>query len=235
MSIFTNLSFLNESNNDNEKKISLNECYNVINEASEIFKDCSCFVTEEMITECSNDRDLITRSAILEGAKMDLFLKNFLEEGKDYKGLKKDMREIIKANDLSDEQLKSRSKGFIHTCKRILQILSDIEACIVTGAIAGGGGATAIFTTITGGPVAGLITLATVALYLIINLVVNRIFRLVIDTVEFKEIKNDAEDIVSDLRLMAKKSQNDKLKKKYNSEADKLEKSIEKYSKKKKD
>ena len=53
-----------------------------------------------------------------------------------------------------------------------------------------------------------------------------------IDTIEFKTIKDDAEDIVRELRLNAKKAKNPKIAKKMESEADRLEESIAKYSKK---
>lgn len=213
------------------------------------FKNCSNLVTEEMIAECWGNRSLIEQSAILEGAKLDLTLKNFLKEGQDYKGLKADLEKVIKANDISNETLKSDGRKFLHICKRILQVMYDISPILgipvagaqiaMTGAAAkmkadaasvfGVGGAAAsniIKTGIT-------VSIFTAIISYIIGFIINRLIRLLIDTIEFKTIKDDAEDVVRELRLNAKKANDPKIAKKMESEADRLEESIAKYSKKK--
>lgn len=197
-----------------------------------------------MITECGNDRSLIEQSCLLEGAKMDLLLKNFIKEGKDYKGLKSDLNEIIKANNMDDKQLTSKGKGFLHICKRILQILVDIDSMLLpvntASNIAIGvrmakdvNMAAAMFGATASVALAPVIIKAIITL--IVNFIINRLLRLAIDAIEFSVIKSDAEEIVKELRKMAENTNDNKLKKKYDSEADRLEQSIEKYSKKKKD
>lgn len=213
------------------------------------FKNCSNLVTEEMIAECCGDRSLIEQSAILEGAKLDLTLKNFLKEGQDYKGLKADLEKVIKANDISNETLKSDGRKFLHICKRILQVMYDISpilgipvagAQVATGVAAANVKADAASVFGVGGAAAsGIIkTGITVSIFsaiisYIIGFIINRLIRLLIDTIEFKTIKDDAEDVVRELRLNAKKAKNPKIAKKMESEADRLEESIAKYSKKK--
>ena len=73
-------------------------------------KNCNPLISEEMIQECAGNADLIKQSAILEGAKIDWVLKNFLEEGQDYKGLKKEVNKIIEANNLPKDQIKAKAK-----------------------------------------------------------------------------------------------------------------------------
>ena len=217
------------------------------------FKNCSNLVTEEMIAECWGNRSLIEQSAILEGAKLDLTLKNFLKEGQDYKGLKADLEKVIKANDISNETLKSDGRKFLHICKRILQVMYDISpilgipvagAQVATGVAAANMKADAasaigdIFGVGTGAAGGIIKTGITVSIFnaiisYIIGFIINRLIRFLIDTIEFKTIKDDAEDVVRELRLNAKKAKDPKIAKKMESEADRLEESIAKYSKKK--
>jgi len=199
--------------------------YGAIYEEGTYVKDCDIFITEQMIAECFGNEDLIRSSAILEGAKFDLALKNFMKEGKDYKGLKKDLRDIIKANDLDEDKLKTGHKGFMHACKRICQVLEDIGS--ITGPISVVGGAV-VPMLIGGNPVALLSAIASA----VVSFIISRLFRFLWDTIEFNAIKEDAETIVSDLRRLAKKTEDKKLKDRYNAEADRLEESIKKYSNK---
>lgn len=195
-------------------------------------KNCDIFVTEQMVAECFGDENLVRQSAILEGAKMDMALKNFMKEGKDYKGLKKDLRDIMKANNMSDKDLETGKKGLLHACKRILQVLSDIEsALMIPGAIISGG---LTLPMVFAMPAAGIPLLIGYIVSYIVAFICSRLFRLLWDTIEFKTLKEDAESIVEDLRDMAKNTSNDSLKKKYNAEADRLEESIKKYSNKRK-
>ena len=196
----------------------------------EVVKDCSYLITESMVEGCMNNVDIVRNVAILEGAKIDLTLSNFLKEGKDYKGLKKDLKQIIAANDMDKSNLASKGKGLMHICKRILQICEDI------GAVAGGVTmATAGSAQVAGLAAAGMGAAIPVVIvvYIIgftIGFIINRLFRLLWDTIEFETIKNDAEEIVSDLRAKAKNDENEQLAKKFNSEADKLEAAIKKWS-----
>ena len=207
--------------------------YNAILENGEYIKNCNLFITEEMVNECCGNTHLIEQSALLEGAKLDMQLKNLFKEGKDYKNLKKDVKEIIKANDMDDDDLKSKGKGFIHVCKRILQVCEDLAVFV--------GGAGAAANTVTGiGIIAAGLTPVGVGMIIgaivsfVVTFIASRLFRLLWDTLEFNAIKDDAESIVRDLRRMAKNTNDKKLSEKYNAEADKLEASIDKYSKKRK-
>lgn len=193
-------------------------------------KNCDIFITEQMVSECSDNDDLVRQAAVLEGAKLDLTLKNFMKEGKDYKGLKKDLRDIIKANNLDDKDLKSGKRGFMHICKRILQVTEDLNNVINPISQIG---SVAINTALLGA--INPTVLISAIITIVINFIAGRLFRLLWDTIEFNTIKGDAESIVSDLRRMAKNTNDPKLKKKYESEADRLEESIKKYSNKRKD
>lgn len=201
------------------------------------FKNCSNLVTEEMISECCGDASLVEQSAILEGAKLDLALKNFLKEGQDYKSLKKDLNEIIKANDISDEALRSDGRKLLHVCKRVLQYAYDISAIIVP--VVGAGeiasktviGAKIVKTGLMA-PAGLTVTVVCSIIGYVVGFIINRLIRFLIDTVEFKTVKEDAEDVVRELRSNAKKANDPKLAKKMESEADRLEASIAKYSKK---
>lgn len=215
-SIFDDIKFIGESTDFCTKK----NDRKIISESG-IIKDCSCFVTEEMIAECSNDQTLIEQQALLEGAKFTMWVDNFLKEGKDYKGLKSELRKVMDANDMSNERLKTGRKGFMHACKRILQILMDIGLTSFTG-------------------VAGVYTLGTILIpplfiggiiSIILTIVINRLLRFAVDSVEFNSIKEDSEDIVDQLRTNAKNTKDKKLAKKYSDSADRLEEAIKKHSK----
>lgn len=209
---------------------------NIVYSEGIYFKNCSNLVTEEMISECCNDRSLIEQSAILEGAKLDLTLKNFIKEGPDYRSLKADLNDVIKANDISDEALRNNGRKLLRTCKRILQCIYDISSAIIlpigiSNDIARNASmiATPNFK-ITKGFTSNIIY--SIIGY-IVSFIINRLLRLLIDTIEFNSIKEDAKDIVRELRLNAKKTDDPKLAKKMESEADRLEESIIKYTKKK--
>lgn len=197
-----------------------------------IIKDCSYLITESMMIECMNNTDIVRQVAILEGAKLDLQLSNWMKEGKDYKGLKKDLKEIINANNMDKSELASKGKGFMHTCKRILQICCDIDAAFMPGASILSTAAKASVLSAAGAAagIPGVIVLGIIGF--VINFIINRLMRLLVDTIEFNTIKKDAEDIVDDLRSKAKTVEDPSAAKKLNSEADKLEKSIKKYSNK---
>lgn len=133
--------------------------------------------------------DLVEQHALLEGAKFDLLMKNFLKEGKDYKGLKADLKEIIDANDLDDSKLASKGKSLLHICKRVLQICYDIGAAIGTGGtavslVAGAVGMLAAGT----GPMA-LIPIIYGIVNFVIAFIINRLIRLLVDHIEFDTVK----------------------------------------------
>lgn len=201
------------------------------------------FVTDDMINECCGDLNLIEYSALLEGAKIDWALKNFLKEGKDYKDLKKDVKEIIKANDLDPDDYKSKGKGFMHICKRILQVAEDIAVPLGIGnnvasisgslSIASKANAAAAAFGVASMAASPVIIVINGIISLVISFIINRLVRYLWDTIEFNTIKEDANDVVRDLRINASKANDPKIAEKFNKEADRLEESIKKYSKKK--
>lgn len=201
----------------------------IYNEGTYI-KDCSFLITEEICVNSFYNEEFIRQTAILEGAKMDMLLKNFLKEGKDYKGLKKDLNQIIVANNMDKSQLASKGKGLIHICKRILQVCIDIDAAIGAAAAPIGVAAMIGLTIVSGGGAVAIVSLISYIVALVVNFIINRLLRLLYDTVEFNTIKKDAEDIVDDLRSKANSAENEQLAKKFNSEADKLEAAIKKWS-----
>ena len=221
--IFSNISFMESSRGYRTTPNTINIPTNIIYNEGSLIKNCDCFVSENMILECGGSHDLIRQAAILEGAKLNLILQNFLDEGDDYKGLKRELKTIIKANDLSDKELQTSGRKFLHICKRIVQIVCDINGLIkvVNGAYI-----------VTISLIAGSIPMLLGSILgFVIGFIINRLFRLLWDTLEFDKIKKDAITIVDDLRVAAKKSESDKIKNKLNSEADKLEEAIRKYSK----
>lgn len=196
-----------------------------------IISDCSCFITEEMLKEYSYDKNVVRQAAILEGAKFDAFLNNWLKEGKDYKGLKNEVKSIIAANNMDKSELRSKGKGFMHTCKRILQICYDIDAVFMPVSAAASAAGTATSLGMLGVAMGTPAMLIYGIIIFVVNFIINRLMRYLVDTVEFNNIKKDAEDIVSDLRAKAKNA-DEAGAKKLNAEADKLEAAIKKYSKK---
>ena len=194
-------------------------------------KNCEFAITEEMIEECGHNPDLIAQAAILEGAKIDWALKNWLKEGQDYKGLKAEVNKIVEANNMDKEALQSKGKGFMHVCKRILQIWYDLAIPSAVGTTA----AQTVGLAAVGAP--GAIVASTAIggiLGLITGFIINRLIRYLVDTVEFNTIKKDAQNIVTELRANARKAEDKKIADKMNKEADRLEDAIIKYIKDKK-
>lgn len=113
----------------------------------------------------------------------------------------------------------------MHSCKRAVQIILDLISVSLVGGAVGWGISSLILM-----PSAFLIPV----LRFVLAFITSRLFRLAADAVEFDAIKKDAKKIVSDLRSNAKKSKDKSTSKKLNREADKLEFTIEKYSKGKK-
>lgn len=231
--IFSECNFINEAQLecDRKKNEILDECASIVLEDGSRVNGCDMFISDEMINECFGNAELIKQSALLEGAKMDWGMKNLFKEGKDYKGLKKDVNEIISANNLSKDELRSKGKGFMHICKRILQVCEDLSVFFSVGTIVGNTSKAAVVIAAGATPVGVAMIISTIVGG-VIGFIINRLFRYLYDTAEFSAIKKDAEDIVSDLRRQAKKTDNKKYAEKLNKEADKLEDSIAKYSKK---
>ena len=229
---FENVRFLNESSGIS---IAKKTGESLINENCELIKNCDFAISEEAIREFYGDMDLVEQHALLEGAKFDLLMKNFLKEGKDYKGLKADLKEIIEANDLDDSKLASKGKGLLHVCKRVLQICCDIDAAVGAGIGGVGIGAGIVGLLASGAAPIALIPIIYCIVGFIVSFIINRLIRLLVDHIEFDTVKKDAQDIVSDLRKQARSTDNKKLADKYTAEADKLEAAIAKYSKKNKD
>lgn len=243
-SIFEECNFINESYDSSSIRYDGGdlEFYDIPLSEGTYITNCDIFVTDDMINECCGDRNLIEYSALLEGAKIDLALQNFLKEGKDYKGLKKDVKDIIKANDLDPDNYRSKGKGFMHVCKRILQVCEDIAVPLGIGtdvaSIAGGlkmaskANAAAAAFGLASVAVSPMTIVINGIITLVISFIINRLFRYLLDTIEFNTIKEDAIDVVRDLRISASKANDPKIAEKFNKEADRLEESIKKYSKK---
>ena len=205
--------------------------YNAVFSEGTYIKDCSMLITDSMINECVGDANLIKQSAILEGAKIDWALKNFLKEGQDYKGLKKEVNKIIEANNLPKDQMKSKGKGFMHICKRILQIMED------AGVIAGIGTSVSNISVgakiiAAGGATIGSGMIIGTIVGFIVGFIINRILRYCYDSAEFNAISTDAIEIMQTLRKQAKETNDAKLSAKLNKQADDLQEALNKYSKK---
>lgn len=165
-----------------------------------------------------------------EGARFDWALNNFLKEGKDYKGLKKAMQKVQEATDLSDEELVKDPSKFMKIAKRALQIILDILAMSIDVVQTVGNffvWINMITPFVKFSPKGWLIWM----IGFILTKLVDRLLRLVVDKAEFKQCKNDAEEIVKLLRDKADKTNDKELKTKYKEEADRLKKKIKYYSK----
>lgn len=153
-----------------------------------------------MIESCHGDKNLLKQSAILEGLKYDAFLKNLFKEGEDYKGLKKDLQEIVSINNLNDEELRSSGSKFsnkcMHVCKRILQVTEDLS--LISGGVYS---ATSFIGALF---IDSPLTAIASILGFVIGFIVNRLMRLLYDTVEFDAVKKDSEEIVLQLKSNAK-------------------------------
>lgn len=185
-------------------------------------KEASEFVTDTMIAECFNDTGLINQSAMLEAAKMDTALQNFMKEGKDYKGLKKDLNTILEAYDLPKEEFGRKSDNMLRVCKRVIQICLDLYAAIALGI--GAAGVVAFATTMN----------AALPIYIIkfvVRFICDRFIRYLVDTAEFEKLKGDVNNIIDDMRAAAKNYEDEKHAAKLNSAADKLEASLRKHRK----
>lgn len=168
--------------------------------------------------------------ALNEGARFDWALNNFLKEGKDYKGLKKAMSKVQEAIDLPDEELAKDPSKFMKISKRALQIILDILAMSID-----------VVSTV-GNFFVYINLIAPFAKFspkgwlmwmigFVLTKLVDRLLRLAVDKVEFKQCKNEAEEMVKLLRDKADKTNDKELKAKYKEEADRLKKKIRYYSK----
>lgn len=213
-------------NNKSYKNIFFNECTHIHN--------CDVFITKQMIEECFGSADLVHSSAILEGAKLDLLVTNFMKEGEDYKGLKSELKKVIDANNLNDKELSENTKigELNNACKRVLQICCDV-LLFPMAAHTGTRMAYPIkLIKMFGLGSSGTTLLINAIIDFVILFMVNRLFRLMVDQIEFQTVKQDAKKTVSYLRDKASEASDEKVSNKLNSEADRLEKAIEKYSKK---
>ena len=179
-----------------------------------------------------NEVNFINGNVIVlnEGAKFDWLLNNFLKEGKDYKGLKKAMAKVQEAVNLSDEELAKDPSKFMKTSKRAIQIILDILAMGIDVVQTVGNFFVYInflvpFTKFS--PKGWLIWM----IGFILTKLIDRLLRLAVDKAEFKQCKNEAEEVVKLLRDKADKTNDKDLKDKYREEADRLKKKIRYYSK----
>lgn len=225
-------------------------------ESGEYIKNCQFCLTDDIIEECFHDITLINNRCILEGAKMDWIMKNFMKTPGNYKGLKEDLNQIIAANNLDDTQLKTNKKGILQACKRVLLIINDI--LVPGGAAATGLGLQALLPKLgkiagtatqaagtatkvgliskgTGATIAGVAgALSPVAIVgaivtFILGFIINRIIRLLVDKSDFDNLRNDCYAIIDQLEANAAKTNDPSLKKKYLDAAAQVKNSIKKY------
>lgn len=193
--LFENAKFLNESFTDDFN-------ISIVNENAFLIKNCNFIIDDDIIKECFGDVTAIKHYALYEAAKMDIAISNFCKEGKDYKGLKADLKEIIDANNLDDSALKSKGKGLIKVCKRIIQIILDIEATLDKNVTPWAAVFLAAF------PGMSIARFIVMIISIITKFIVNILLRLLVDMGEFKSVKSDAEAIISMLREKAKTTDN---------------------------
>ena len=242
--IFEQVQFLNTSKPVvvAEQGYNLDDYTGFVLESGSMIKNCDLFVTEEIIEECLGNKELVGMTVLTEGARLNAILDSLFPEGKDYKNIKENLNKVIKANDLSDEELRTKSKGFFNICKRILQALLDFElaaSAVIYGAKSGQVAAAGVVATIlTSNPATAsiaMMTLVSLALVYIVNFIINRLLRFVIGKVELKAAINDTKEIIEQLKKMSNETKNEKLKEKYQTSIEKLEKAIKKYNKEKKE
>lgn len=145
--------------------------------------------------------------------------------------LKKEVNKIIEANNLPKDQMKSKGKGFMHVCKRILQILQD---CSVFGGVATTASNISVGAKIVaaGGAAIGSGMIVGAIAGFVVGFIINRILRYCFDSAEFNAISTDAIEIIQTLKKQAKDTNDAKLAAKLNKQADDLQEALNKYSKK---
>lgn len=229
--IYNNPIFINESSfNMNSKK---NIPYNVIYENGEFIKNCDMFITDELLEAYQYNKDMVTRAAILEGAKLDLlfrnFIKNFMKEGKDYRGLRSLLNDVAdecsKSGDIIRNEGRTGARKFLHVCKRILQVLIDISAACSMG-FSGG----MLIGTIAGAFIVGPAALLMGALQIIavvINLMINRLLRFAVDCAEYSNATDDARDTIRELEALKTTKTDPKAVKRIDDCIEKIKKKIE--------
>jgi len=164
-----------------------------------------------------------------EGAKFDWFLNNFLQEGNDYRGLKKAMQKVKDSVDLSDEELSKDLNKYMNFGKRAIQIILDILSIGIDVVETIGN----FFVYINAIAPFAPFSIKGWLLWMIgfiITKLIDRLLRLAIDTAEFKKCKSEAEDMVKLLRDKADKTDDKELKTKYREEANRLKNRIKYYS-----
>lgn len=229
--IYNNPIFINESLKINKKNIP----YNVIYENGEFIKNCDMFITNELLENYQYNRDMVTRAALLEGAKLDLFLKNFIKnfmrEGKDYKGLKQLINDVAdecnKSGDTIYAEGKSGARKFLHICKRILQVLLDVGTLCALG-FSGMTLASGIIGVFTAGPGALLTAILTI-IHIVIGIIVSRAERYAVDFVEYRNAVGDAKSVVKELEALKTTKTDPKAIERIDKCIDKINKKIEGY------
>lgn len=198
--------------------------------------DNSIFLTEELIVDCMGDESLIQEAVMVEAAKFDLKLKNYLAEGEDYKGIKKDIRDVLKAQGMSEEDFVQKGvwRKMLHNLKRFIQVSADIVAAAsiaggIGGSIGGIAGGLAAPVKISLGAKA-LISLKVVLKFAIICTIAfftSRVLRWIADSAEASQAKKDIKEIIKIARQKASECKNQADKKKFNSIADKMQKKLD--------
>ncbi len=203
--------------------------------------DNSIFLTEELIADCMGDENLIREAVMLEGAKFDVKLRNFLQEGEDYKGIKKDIREILKAQGMSEEDFIKKGvwRKILHILKRFVQIVADlytligvplgvgVDAYHASLGVAAGKAAVAATGGTVATPVAVIIAILIVAIFAALRYFGSRAIRWLADTAELSRAKKDMKEIAKIARQNADSCENPAGRKKFNSIANQLEKKID--------
>jgi len=186
---------------------------------------------EDFINDMGLSGNVLYEGAVEEPKGLEKFIfGKYGGEDSKVKELRSTLKDVIKANELDDSKLRSKGEGFLHTCKRGIQICLDLAGSALAGgtigAVTGGTIATIMFGGI---PAAAFIAVVLKpALRLLIAFICVKLLRLLVDKVEGARAKKDAKDIIKQLRDKASEINDDKMKKSLEEQADKLEKALEK-------
>jgi len=174
-------------------------------------------------TFLKEDVGILSEDAILaEGAKIDMLLQNFLDEGQDYKNLKSIVKEAIELNNLDDNRFRKTGRKVLHVFKRFLQCMSDLDAAFSIGYTVGGA------VTIGFAPLLGVIIVVDGMLTYLLT----RLIRYGWDTIEYSKIEDDAYEILNKLKKLSqdlnpKDPKQRKLKEKYESSISKIKNALD--------
>lgn len=149
--------------------------------------------------------DFYSNKQILqEKAKWDLLLNNFMEEGEDYRDLKLALREVCELNSSDDVTFKRKKRTVLHAIKRFIQCYDDVAYAINA---------------------VSCLAIATIP-FMIIPMLLNRLERFCVDSVEYNTLKKDTQEIISQLKVAKEKTKDKKAAEKIQKGIDKLERML---------